>query len=67
MLFRSADVANRLDVDMERLHDQVISLGETTDPVVPATPQPASLGADGLMPFPTPRALLEAFRSTPAV
>lgn len=65
-LKQAADVANRLDVDMERLHDQVISLGETADPGVPSTPQPATLGAGGLMPFPTPRALLEAFR-TPAV
>jgi len=60
-LKQAADVANRLDIDMERLHDQVVSLGATSanPPARPA--QPAEHAADGLAPFPLPRSLLEAF------
>ena len=60
-LKQAADVANRLDIDMERLHDQVVSLGETPEPVVPREARPSQHGADGLAPFPLPRSLLEAF------
>lgn len=60
-LRQAADVANRLDVDMERLHDQVLSLGESPDPVEPRASQPAAHGGDARMPFPLPRSLLEAF------
>ena len=59
-LKQAADVANRLDIDMERLHDQVVSLGETSEPV-PREARPSQHGADGLAPFPLPRSLLEAF------
>ena len=60
-LKQAADVANRLDIDMERPHDQVVSLGATSanPPARPA--QPAEHAADGLAPFPLPRSLLEAF------
>jgi len=60
-LKQAADVANRLDIDMERLHDQVVSLGEASEPDVPREARPAQHGADGLAPFPLPRSLLEAF------
>jgi len=60
-LKQAADVANRLDIDMERLHDQVVSLGATpADEPALASP-PAQHAADGLAPFPLPRSLLEAF------
>ena len=61
-LKQAADVANQLDVDMERLHDQVTSLGaaaESGTSVAPLTPPQQNV--DGQMPFPLPRALLEAF------
>ncbi|ANP71241.1 RelA/SpoT domain protein [Cryobacterium arcticum] len=59
-LKQAADVAHRLDVDMERLHDQVVSLGTVAEPVAQRELQSAPNGADG-MPFPLPRSLLEAF------
>jgi putative GTP pyrophosphokinase len=60
-LKQAADGANQLDVDMERLHDQVLSLGETPALVEPRPAQQTPHGADGAMPFPLPRSLLEAF------
>ena len=60
-LKEAADVANRLDIDMERLHDQVVSLGETSEAVTHRAALPSPRGADGLAPFPLPRSLLEAF------
>ncbi|WP_241992666.1 GTP pyrophosphokinase [Cryobacterium lactosi] len=60
-LKQAADVANQLDVDMERLHDQVVSLGTTPVDTPPRRAQPAQHGADGMTPFPLPRSLLEAF------
>lgn len=60
-LKQAAEVANRLDIDMERLHAQVVSLGETSEPASPRAPQQSPHGADGMMPFPLPRSLLEAF------
>jgi len=59
-LKQAADVANHLDVDMERLHDQVVSLGTVTEPVAQRELQSAPNGAES-MPFPLPRSLLEAF------
>lgn len=60
-LKQAADVANRLDIDMERLHDQVVTLGEAPAPAAPRQARPAEHGTDGLAPFPLPRSLLEAF------
>lgn len=57
----AADVANRLDIDMERLHDQVVTLGEAPEPPAPREAPSAEHGTDGLAPFPLPRSLLEAF------
>jgi putative GTP pyrophosphokinase len=59
-LKEAADVANRLDVDMERLHAQVVTLGET-DAATEPDAQLASRGSDGVVPFPLPRSVLEAF------
>jgi len=60
-LKQAADVANHLDVDMERLHDQVISLGAAAVSAPPQPTQAAQHGADGTTPFPLPRSVLEAF------
>ena len=60
-LKQAADVANRLDIDMERLHDQVVSLGATSADEPALASPPAQHAADGLAPFPLPRSLLEAF------
>jgi len=60
-LKEAADVANRLDVDMERLHDQVVSLGASSDAPSARATQPTQHGVDGAAPFPLPRSLLEAF------
>jgi putative GTP pyrophosphokinase len=60
-LKEAADVANRLDVDMERLHDQVVSLGSTAEHVAARPALTPQHSADGKMPFPLPRSLLEAF------
>ncbi|WP_240694663.1 GTP pyrophosphokinase family protein [Cryobacterium sp. SO1] len=60
-LKQAADVANQLDVDMERLHDQVVSLGTTPADAPTRWAQPTQHGSDGLAPFPLPRSLLEAF------
>jgi putative GTP pyrophosphokinase len=61
-LKEAADVANRLDVDMERLHDQVVTLGDAEDPVTNRAPGAAQQpNADGTVPYPLPRSLLEAF------
>ena len=60
-LKQAADVANRLDIDMERLHDQVVSLGAASEDVPAHPAPPAQQAADGLAPFPLPRSLLEAF------
>ena len=65
-LKQAADVAHQLDVDMERLHDQVVTLGASDDAPAPRTEQSTPHGADGRMPFPLPRSLLEAFLSRPA-
>ncbi|WP_308287638.1 GTP pyrophosphokinase [Cryobacterium sp. 1639] len=60
-LKQAADVANRLDIDMERLHAQVVSLGTSPDALTPPTSQPAPSTSDGQVPFPLPRSVLEAF------
>jgi putative GTP pyrophosphokinase len=61
-LKQAADVANQLDVDMERLHDQVVTLGETGQATVVADAQaPTRGGPEGAAQFPLPRSLLEAF------
>jgi putative GTP pyrophosphokinase len=61
-LKQAADVANQLDVDMERLHDQVVTLGETgQETVVPDAQAPTRGGPEGAAQFPLPRSLLEAF------
>jgi putative GTP pyrophosphokinase len=61
-LKRAADVANQLDVDMERLHDQVVTLGESgQETVVPDAQSPTRGGQESAAQFPLPRSLLEAF------
>lgn len=55
-LRQAADVANRLDVKMERLHDQVLSLGADR-----AGGDADLYSFDGLPPFPLPEGLLDAF------
>jgi putative GTP pyrophosphokinase len=65
-LKQAADVANHLDVDMERLHDQVLALGATAAKV-PQTPGSRDLTRAGDdLSFPLPRDLLEAFLAKPA-
>jgi putative GTP pyrophosphokinase len=54
-LRQAADAANRLDVKMELLHDQVVEL-ESVD-----AGGADLFSFDGLPPFPLPRGLLESF------
>ncbi|WP_174844650.1 GTP pyrophosphokinase [Cryobacterium ruanii] len=54
-LRQAADAANRLDVKMELLHDQVVAL-ESVD-----TNDADLFSFDGLPPFPLPKGLLDSF------
>jgi len=53
-LRQAANAANRLDVKMELLHDQVVAQG-------PAADDADLFSFDGLPPFPLPKELLESF------